>query len=76
VCLNDAGKAEFRDLLFRRGEPRFVAFDFLWCNSKDLRYTALTEWKHRLRSILPAGSERLMYCDHAEHDGERLFRLG
>jgi ATP-dependent DNA ligase len=22
VCLNDAGKPEFRDLLFRRGEPR------------------------------------------------------
>jgi bifunctional non-homologous end joining protein LigD len=23
VCLNDAGKPEFRDLLFRRGQPRF-----------------------------------------------------
>jgi bifunctional non-homologous end joining protein LigD len=75
VCLNDAGKTEFRDLLFRRGEPRFVAFDLLWCDGQDLRYTPLTERKNRLRSILPARGERLMYCDHVEHDGESLFRL-
>ena len=75
VCLNDAGKTEFRDLLFRRGEPRFVAFDLLWCDGQDLRYSPLTERKHRLRSILPTKSERLMFCDHVEHDGESLFRV-
>ena len=74
VCLNAAGKTEFRDLLFRRGEPRFVAFDLLWCDGQDLRYSPLTERKHRLRSILPKDSERLMYCDHVERDGEGLFR--
>jgi ATP-dependent DNA ligase len=75
VCLNDAGKTEFRDLLFRRGEPRFEAFDLLWWDSQDLRYSPLTERKHRLRSILPTSGERVLYCDHVEHDGERLFRL-
>jgi bifunctional non-homologous end joining protein LigD len=75
VCLNDEGKTEFRDLLFRRGEPRFVAFDLLWCDGQDLRYPPLTERKHRLRSILPKDSERLMYCDHVERDGKSLFRL-
>jgi bifunctional non-homologous end joining protein LigD len=35
VCLNDAGKSEFRDLLHRRGEPRFVAFDLLFCEDRD-----------------------------------------
>jgi len=50
VCLDDAGKPEFRDLLFRRGEPRFVAFDLLWCDGQDLRYSQLTERKHRLNS--------------------------
>jgi ATP dependent DNA ligase domain len=75
VCLNDTGKTEFRDLLFRRGQPRFVAFDLLWCDGQDLRYSPLTERKHRLRSILPKDRERLMYCDPAEHDGESLFRL-
>jgi bifunctional non-homologous end joining protein LigD len=68
VCLNNDGKPEFRDLLFRRGEPRFVAFDLLWYDGQDLRYSPLTERKHRLRSILPKDSERLMYCDHVEHD--------
>ena len=75
VCLNDEGKPEFRDLLFRRGEPRFVAFDLLWCDGQDLRYAALTERKHKLRSILPSGSDRLFHCDHIEHEGESLFRL-
>jgi bifunctional non-homologous end joining protein LigD len=75
VCLNDDGKPEFRDLLFRRGEPRFVVFDLLWCDGQDLRYSPLIERKHRLRSILPKDSERLMYCDHVERDGESLFRL-
>jgi len=73
--LNDEGKPEFRDLLFRRGEARFVAFDLLWCDEQDLRYAPLTERKHKLRSILPADSDRIMYCDHVEHDGESLFRL-
>ena len=70
VCLNDEGKPEFRDLLHRRGEPRFVAFDLLWFNGQDLTYAPLTERKHKLRSILPANSERVMYCDHVEGDGE------
>lgn len=29
VCLDHAGKPQFRDLLFHRGEPRFVAFDLV-----------------------------------------------
>ena len=75
VCLNDAGKTEFRDLLFRRSEPRFVAFDLLWYDGQDLRYSPLTERKHKLRSILPLYSNRMLYCDHVEGDGEGLFRL-
>ena len=75
VCLNDEGKSEFRDLLFRQGEPRFVAFDLLWHDGQDLRYSPLTERKHKLRSILSANSERILYCDHIESDGENLFRL-
>jgi len=31
VCLDAGGKPQFRDLLFHRGDPRFVAFDLLWC---------------------------------------------
>jgi hypothetical protein len=52
-----------------------VAFDLLWCDGQDLRYSPLTERKQRLRSILPKDSERLMYCDHVERDGEDLSRV-
>jgi bifunctional non-homologous end joining protein LigD len=75
ACLGADGKSRFYDLLFRHGEPRFVAFDLLYCDGQDLRYSPLTERKYKLRSILPAGSERVLYCDHVEHDGESLFRL-
>jgi len=65
VCLNGEGKPDFRDLLFRRGEARFVAFDLLWYEGQDLRYAPLTERKQKLRSILPTHSDRIMYCDRA-----------
>jgi bifunctional non-homologous end joining protein LigD len=75
VCLDDGGKPQFRDLLFRRGEPRFIAFDLLWYEGEDLRYLPLIERKLRLRSVVLQRGERLLYCDHVEHDGEGLFRL-
>ena len=36
VCLDEQGRSQFNELLFRRGEPRFFAFDLLWCDGKDL----------------------------------------
>ena len=30
VCLDADGRPQFRDLLFRRAEPLFYAFDILW----------------------------------------------
>jgi bifunctional non-homologous end joining protein LigD len=66
VCLNPDGKPQFRDLLFRRAEPLFYAFDLLWDehvktddeeenqrfrNGKDLRYLPLIDRK--LRSMCP-----------------------
>lgn len=75
VCLDGDGKPNFRNLLFRRGEPRFMAFDIPWSDGEDLRSLPLIERKHRLRGVVPMGSERLLYCDHVEDDGQRLFRL-
>jgi len=59
----------------RRGEPRFCAFDLLWVDGTDLRYTPLIERKWRLRSVAPSDGNRLLYCDHIENDGMGLFRL-
>ena len=60
VCLHEDGKPEFRDLLFRRGEPRFVTFDLLWSEGQDLRYSPLTERKHKVQTILSTGSDRIL----------------
>jgi bifunctional non-homologous end joining protein LigD len=75
VCLDGKGNSQFTKLLFRRGEPRFYAFDLLYCNGDDLRYFPLIDRKHRLRGVVPHQAERLLYCDYIEERGEHLFRL-
>jgi bifunctional non-homologous end joining protein LigD len=88
VCLDSNGKPQFGDLLFRRAEPVFYAFDLLWDeharshdeqerlrfrNGEDIRYLPLCDRKLRLRRIVPQRGHRLLYCDHVENDGEGLF---
>ncbi len=75
VCLDRRGKPQFDDLFFRCGEPRFVAFDLLRLDGEDLRYTPLMERKAKLRALVANRTDRLMYCDHIEADGEKLFKL-
>ena len=90
VCLNYDGKPQFRDLLFRRADPFFYAFDLLWDehalsddeeemrrfrNGEDVRYLPLIDRKLRLRRVVPKLGERLLYCDHVEVDGQGLFQL-
>jgi bifunctional non-homologous end joining protein LigD len=75
VALDADGRSDFNDLLFRRGEPRFYAFDLLWSDGEDLRLLPLPDRKQRLRQSLPKKSERLLYCDHIDERGEELFRF-
>jgi Phage integrase family/ATP dependent DNA ligase domain len=75
VCLNKRGTSQFTNLLFRRGEPRYYAFDLVFCNGEDLRYLPLADRKHRLRDLIPTNGERLLYCEHVEGMGEELFHL-
>ena len=74
VCLDNAGKPQFYDLLFKRREPRLCAFDLLWLDGEDLRYAPLAERKATLRGPLRE-PDRLFYCDHVEQYGEALFEL-
>jgi ATP-dependent DNA ligase len=43
VCLDDAGKPQFYELLPRRAEPVFYPFDVLWLGAKDLRERSTLE---------------------------------
>ena len=45
VSLDELGHPQFKDLMFRRGELFFVAFDVLWVDGTDLRRRPLEERK-------------------------------
>jgi hypothetical protein len=75
VCLDRDGHSQFNKLMYRRGEPRFYAFDLLWLDGEDLRSWRLLDRKEALRDIIPTKSQRLLYVDHIEERGEDLFRL-
>lgn len=71
VFLDSEGKPRFVDLLFRRAEPAFYAFDILWDeharsdddeemrrfrNGENTRYLPLIDRKLRLRRVVPKGA--------------------
>ena len=74
VCLDQLGRSQFKELLFRRGEPFFYAFDLLWLNGKDLRGLPLLERKARLRKLFGRCRSHILYLDHLERNGSGLFR--
>ena len=89
ACLDSDGKPQFRELLFRRAEPFYYAFNLLWDehawsddeeerrrfrNGEDTRYLPLIDRKLRLQTLYPTEPNDL-YCDHVEGDGKGLFHL-
>ncbi len=74
VCLDAQGRSQFKELLFRRGEPFFYAFDLLWLNEKDVRGLPLVERKARLRRLLGRRRSHILYLDHLEMNGSGLFK--
>jgi bifunctional non-homologous end joining protein LigD len=73
ACVDDAGRPVFRDLLFRRRQCVFIAFDLLHLNGKDLRTLPLIERKVMLKKLLRRKRSRILYLDHVEGDGRLLF---
>lgn len=74
VCLDRAGKSVFKELLFRKGRPRFYAFDLLWLNGEDLRRLSLVERKKRLKKLAKRSKNRsLLFADHINSRGADLF---
>jgi hypothetical protein len=73
ACVDDSGRSLFNDLLFRRRQCLFFAFDLLYLNSEDLRDLPLVERKARLRRLLRRKRSRILYVDHIETHGKRLI---
>ena len=71
ACVDDAGRPLFRDLLFRRRQCVFIAFDLLYLNGKDLRTFPLIARKTALKKLLRRKRSRILYRDHV--DGRLLF---
>ena len=73
VCVDEHGRSQFYELMARRCQPCFFAFDLLWVDGEDVRGHSLLERKARLRSLVPDGDARLLYVDHVEEHGVALF---
>jgi bifunctional non-homologous end joining protein LigD len=63
VCLDGEGPARFYDLVFGRGIARFVAFDVLALEDRDLRERPLHERKKILRRFIPRRSPFILFAD-------------
>jgi bifunctional non-homologous end joining protein LigD len=73
ACVDEFGRSVFNDLLFRRRECIFFAFDLLFLDGEDVRGVPLIERKARLRQILRRKKSRIFYVDHIETQGRALF---
>jgi len=73
ACVDDWGRSVFNDLLFRRRECVFFAFDLLFLNGEDLRTLPLIERKARLKRLLRRKQSPVLYVDHIETRGRQFF---
>jgi len=78
TVLASTGVSDFQALqneLHRRGSPRIVyhAFDLLYLDGEDWRDAPLEERKRALKRILDGAPENLIYHEHLEIEGSRVF---
>src|SRR5262245_49893818 len=73
ACVDELGRSVFNDLLFRKRECVFFAFDLLFLNGEDLRTLPLIERKARLKKLLRRKQARMLYVDHIERSDHMLF---
>jgi bifunctional non-homologous end joining protein LigD len=60
ACVDEGGRPVFRDLLFRRRQCVFIAFDLLYLNGRDLRTLPLIERKAMLKKLLQRKRSRIL----------------
>jgi bifunctional non-homologous end joining protein LigD len=73
VVLDGSGRPQFYELLRRRGESVFYAFDVLMLDGRDLRSLPLMERKNILRPVVNK-HPRILYARRFERNGCNLFR--
>src|SRR5215831_557755 len=76
ACVDDAGRPVFRDLLFRRRECVFIAFDLLYLNGIDLRTMPLIERKATLKKLLRRRKWNCQYNDTQEQKTDIPLNFG
>jgi bifunctional non-homologous end joining protein LigD len=69
ACVDESGRPMFRDLLFRKKQSVFIAFDLLFLNGEDLRTLPLLKRKAMLKKLLRRKRSRILYLDHVVADG-------
>src|SRR2546427_5070728 len=77
ICsLDRRGRPQFKNLMFRRGNPPcFFAFDLLTCDGKDLRTEGLLDRKQELRLLLARSPDSLLkYTEYIDGCGTALFQ--
>jgi bifunctional non-homologous end joining protein LigD len=75
ASLDGKGRSQFYELLHRRGQPAFYAFDLLYMNGRDFRDLPLLERKKRLlRLIEKSKSPSIIYAQHVRGKGTALYR--
>jgi bifunctional non-homologous end joining protein LigD len=72
-CLGGDEKPIFSPMMSRKLPVYFYAFDLLWLNGKDLRQKPLFERNAKLRWLIPDQLGPLLYLDHVEGEGVKLF---
>jgi bifunctional non-homologous end joining protein LigD len=74
ISVDAKGVSQFNQLLSRKGEPVFYAFDLLWLDAEDLRQRPLIERKKRLARLVRAEKcSRMLYAQHIEQHGKGFF---
>ncbi len=73
VVLDASGRPQFYELLRRRGEPVFYAFDCLMHGGHDLRALPLMNRKEILKRVV-RDHPRILLAHHFDRDGRALFR--
>ena len=72
-CLDEYGRSIFNDLMSRDKECFFYAFDALFVAGEDVRSLPLIRRKEMLRKLIRTRRSRLLFMDHIETHGTRLF---